>query len=158
MTLNRQTLAKIDKRILAQLDHDEGVQLVKVPASDAVWSTWRRYCEAVGIPMGRALAILLHRELASVVDEDLERQAELLGDRVRRVKEQEASLNERERELEQRERRASAGEQRVRAAEAESKSLLHSAASLAAGPVPNVGRNDLCPCGSGLKYKRCHGA
>ena len=22
----------------------------------------------------------------------------------------------------------------------------------------NVGRNDLCPCGSGLKFKRCHGA
>jgi len=27
-------------------------------------------------------------------------------------------------------------------------------------PVRNdhkVGRNDLCPCGSGLKYKNCHG-
>ena len=23
---------------------------------------------------------------------------------------------------------------------------------------PKVGRNDLCPCGSGRKYKRCHGA
>ncbi len=23
--------------------------------------------------------------------------------------------------------------------------------------VPKVGRNDLCPCGSGKKYKRCHG-
>ena len=22
----------------------------------------------------------------------------------------------------------------------------------------NVGRNDLCPCGSGKKYKKCHGA
>jgi preprotein translocase subunit SecA len=22
----------------------------------------------------------------------------------------------------------------------------------------NVGRNDPCPCGSGQKYKRCHGA
>ncbi|TYC60301.1 hypothetical protein ETQ85_07040 [Zoogloea oleivorans] len=21
-----------------------------------------------------------------------------------------------------------------------------------------VGRNDLCPCGSGRKYKKCHGA
>jgi hypothetical protein len=42
------------------MDHEEGVQLVKVPVSDAVWSTWRRYCEAAGIPMGRALAILLH--------------------------------------------------------------------------------------------------
>ncbi|MYA30069.1 MAG: hypothetical protein F4Y31_02440 [Gammaproteobacteria bacterium] len=23
---------------------------------------------------------------------------------------------------------------------------------------PRVGRNDPCPCGSGKKYKRCHGA
>ena len=23
--------------------------------------------------------------------------------------------------------------------------------------VPKVGRNDQCPCGSGLKYKKCHG-
>ena len=25
------------------------------------------------------------------------------------------------------------------------------------GAVPRVGRNDPCPCGSGLKYKNCHG-
>ena len=25
-------------------------------------------------------------------------------------------------------------------------------------PYANVGRNQLCPCGSGKKYKRCHGA
>ena len=24
--------------------------------------------------------------------------------------------------------------------------------------VPKVGRNELCPCGSGKKYKHCHGA
>ena len=24
--------------------------------------------------------------------------------------------------------------------------------------VPKVGRNDDCPCGSGKKYKKCHGA
>ena len=24
-------------------------------------------------------------------------------------------------------------------------------------PYANVGRNDACPCGSGRKYKRCHG-
>jgi uncharacterized protein YecA (UPF0149 family) len=23
--------------------------------------------------------------------------------------------------------------------------------------VPKVGRNELCPCGSGKKYKKCHG-
>jgi len=25
------------------------------------------------------------------------------------------------------------------------------------GAVPRVGRNELCPCGSGNKYKHCHG-
>jgi preprotein translocase subunit SecA len=24
--------------------------------------------------------------------------------------------------------------------------------------MPKVGRNELCPCGSGKKYKKCHGA
>ena len=24
--------------------------------------------------------------------------------------------------------------------------------------MPKTGRNDQCPCGSGKKYKRCHGA
>jgi preprotein translocase subunit SecA len=31
------------------------------------------------------------------------------------------------------------------------------AAAAAAGGVPRVGRNDPCPCGSGKKYKQCHG-
>jgi preprotein translocase subunit SecA len=25
-------------------------------------------------------------------------------------------------------------------------------------PKLNIGRNDICPCGSGKKYKHCHGA
>ena len=25
-------------------------------------------------------------------------------------------------------------------------------------PPPKVGRNDPCPCGSGKKYKKCHGS
>ena len=28
----------------------------------------------------------------------------------------------------------------------------------AARPAPKIGRNDLCPCGSGKKFKKCHGA
>ncbi|WP_345796000.1 preprotein translocase subunit SecA [Castellaniella sp. MT123] len=31
------------------------------------------------------------------------------------------------------------------------------AAGMPAGAVPRVGRNDPCPCGSGKKYKHCHG-
>jgi len=34
---------------------------------------------------------------------------------------------------------------------------LAAGAALAAGDVPRVGRNDPCPCGSGRKYKQCHG-
>ena len=29
--------------------------------------------------------------------------------------------------------------------------------ALAADDLPRVGRNDPCPCGSGKKYKSCHG-
>jgi uncharacterized protein YecA (UPF0149 family) len=32
------------------------------------------------------------------------------------------------------------------------------AAFAGAGVAVNTGRNDLCPCGSGRKYKRCCGA
>ncbi len=50
---------------------------------------------------------------------------------------------------------------------AEGKSVFASAVSTTGGPVMGktrdesghkVGRNDPCPCGSGKKYKRCHGA
>jgi len=39
--------------------------------------------------------------------------------------------------------------------------MSHSSAHATAEPfgdnVPKVGRNDPCPCGSGKKYKQCHG-
>ena len=38
----------------------------------------------------------------------------------------------------------------------EAETIAESATSLA-GEVPRVGRNDPCPCGSGKKYKQCHG-
>jgi uncharacterized protein YecA (UPF0149 family) len=34
----------------------------------------------------------------------------------------------------------------------------HAAPSSAAAPQAKPGRNDSCPCGSGKKYKKCHGA
>jgi preprotein translocase subunit SecA len=30
-------------------------------------------------------------------------------------------------------------------------------AAASGAPLPRVGRNDPCPCGSGKKYKKCHG-
>ena len=40
--------------------------------------------------------------------------------------------------------------------EAAARGMVATAATAAA--VPRVGRNDPCPCGSGKKYKHCHGA
>jgi hypothetical protein len=34
---------------------------------------------------------------------------------------------------------------------------VHEPAARHAAPMRNVGRNDPCPCGSGRKYKKCHG-
>jgi len=42
-------------------------QAVKVPVSDALWSTWRRYFEAIGVSMGEAVAGLITHELETVV-------------------------------------------------------------------------------------------
>jgi hypothetical protein len=150
MTLNRQTLAKIDKQILSQMDHGDGVQLVKVPVSEAVWSTWRRYCEAVGIPMGRALAVLLHLELASLVDEDLDRTGTMLGEREARVAAGEAAVSGREQEVATREKALAIREQRL-AAQTKPTAAAHTV------PVAKLGRNELCWCGSGKKFKYCHG-
>ena len=35
---------------------------------------------------------------------------------------------------------------------------VHAAAGAEDDPFAGVGRNSLCPCGSGQKFKRCHGA
>ena len=71
MSLERRVLAKVDRRLLSEMDHTEGVQLMNVAVSDAVWSTWRRYCEASGVSMGRGLAMLLFGEFASCEDASL---------------------------------------------------------------------------------------
>jgi hypothetical protein len=63
MALDRGTLAKIDRRLLSELGHTVATQTVKVPLSDAMWSIWRRYCEAVGLTMGEGIAGLIDQEL-----------------------------------------------------------------------------------------------
>jgi hypothetical protein len=142
------TLAKIDRKVLSRLGHDETWQMVRVPVSDATWSAWKRYCDALGISMGRGLAALMQHELRSVLGD---------GDGGRPVflDELEAELARRQRTLDTRERNLVIKEQRLRAMtemqEAPSAPPWLSAAA------PKVGRNDPCPCGSVLKYKRCHG-
>lgn len=152
MTLNRGTLAKVDARLRSEMEHDEQIHLVKVPVSEAVWSTWRRYCDGAGVSMGRGLAILMHQELASVVDENLEGLGDMLAAR-------EAAIVSREGELAQ-----AAEDVRVREVEVglrERRLADHQDstpnAPLADWARPTPGRNDKCWCRSGKKYKFCHG-
>jgi hypothetical protein len=151
MTLNRQTLAKIDKEILSHMDHGEGVQLVKVPVSEAVWSTWRRYCEAAGVTMGRGLAVMIHQELATFVGQDLAGLAESLKDRESKIATRESELASRAEALERTERSLVARE-REAAAEA-----ANAPRSSPPWIPPKLGRNVPCWCGSGKKFKYCHG-
>ena len=153
--MDRGTLARIDRRLLTEFDHSGGVQLVKVPASDAVWSTWKRYCEALGLAMGAGIAALMEHELEMVVGDgpgDAVVVVEALvhrSDRLeRRVVDLEGELASRERELTLKGQRLEDLERRLRATPAR---LIWS------GDIREVGRNDPCPCGSGVKYKRCHG-
>lgn len=151
MALDRGTLARIDRRVLVELDHSSGVQAVKLPVSDAEWSTWRRYSEVLGLTMGQAIAGLVGHELATVVDEAPERVFDLQS----ALEERAGRLDVRERELDERESRLRRAEDLLRDREAR---LRQKSAppSGAVGPV-RAGRNEACPCGSGIKYKRCHG-
>lgn len=153
MSLDRQLLAKIDRRLLSELDHTEGVQLVKVPVSDAVWSAWRRYCDAVGLSMGRGLAVLLQGELASVVDEDLIGLVEMLEVREANIAAREAELAEWEASLERRKRELALRERQLASGTAKA-----SRSQSAAWAPPKLGRNQPCWCGSDKKFKYCHGA
>jgi hypothetical protein len=96
--LDRGRLAKIDRRVFAELAHTPGIQAVKVPVSDAVWSTWRRYCEALGLSMGEGVAGLITHELETVVSHDA-RDAFAEQEAIRQAADRESRLDAREREL-----------------------------------------------------------
>ena len=100
MALDGGRLARIDQRVLAALDHSGGVQMVKVPVSDAVWSTWRRYCEAMGLSMGEGIARLICSELESVVDGEGTTAAQLADQIAQQASERSLRLDARQRELE----------------------------------------------------------
>lgn len=149
--LDRGTLARIDRRVFVELDHSDGVQVVKVPVSDAVWSTWRRYCDALGLTMAQAVAALISYELATVVDEA----PEGVFDPHQASQERSDRLDARERELDDRASQLRRIEGLL--SEREVRFQRKSAAASGARTVVKVGRNEPCPCGSGVKYKRCHG-
>lgn len=102
--LSRRILSRIDTKLRSELDEKKGEWLVKVPASPAVRAVWKRYCDTVGIPMGHGLAVLLHHELASIVDEKLETLSDRLKAREVALDARDRDLREREKELKQQDR------------------------------------------------------
>ena len=141
--------------MFAELDHAGGVQAVKVPVSDAMWSTWRRYCAAIGLSMGEGVAGLIALELKTVVGAG-DDAGDVFAEQVARQAEERASrLDARERELEARTERLRSKEEHLAAREQQLRTQRVFAAPARA--VTKVGRNERCPCGSDLKYKHCHG-
>ncbi|HDH25206.1 MAG TPA: hypothetical protein ENH00_03290 [Actinobacteria bacterium] len=69
MDIDRGSLARIDRRLLTGLGDDEALRTVRVPVTGAKRSTWKRYCDAAGVSMGRAVAMLMDREVLSVFGE-----------------------------------------------------------------------------------------
>ena len=155
MALDRGTLTRIDRRILAELAHTGGVQAVKVPVSDAVWSTWRRYSEAIGLSMGEGVAGLIAHELETVVGDGDDASGVFAEQVARQAEERASRLDARELELGARAERLGRKEVHLAAWEHRIRTQRMSGAPVRA--VAKVGRNERCPCGSGLKYKHCHG-
>lgn len=108
MELDRGTLARIDRKLLAGLDQDESFVMVRVPVTTAKWSTWRRYCDAAGISMGRAIMTLIDRELVSVFGESTGDQIPVFAERAQ------GELTAREVGVAARERKVEASEERLR--------------------------------------------
>ena len=164
MDLDRGTLARIDRRLLARLDQDETFRMVRVPVTEAQWSTWKRFCDAAGISMGRAIVALIEHELLSALGEGTDERVAFLADQAAE------QLAARERQVAARENKAGVAEERLRGW---TERLRHQEAELQIReqriemaskvfvrqrqPGPKVGRNERCPCGSGLKHKHCHG-
>lgn len=164
MELDRGLLARIDRKLLAGLGEDEMFQMVRVPVTAAKWATWKRYCNAAGISMGRAIMALIEHELVSVFSESAGGDVPILVGRAEEeLAAREARVDTREREIEVVEGRLRSQHERLRLWEdqlgaREQRAELASKLGLRpAVAIPKVGRNERCPCGSGLKHKRCHG-
>ena len=163
MDIDRGALANFDRRLLANLERDERFQMVRVPVPPAKWSTVGVYCGAAGVSMGRAIAALIDRELASVAESSSD-DSPVLEQRAReQLASREAAVASRERAVSAAEERQRGISEHLRIREAELQTVAQPvvlAAKLAgqrADAAPKVGRNERCPCGSGLKYKHCHG-
>lgn len=166
MALDRGKLANVDRRLLAELDRRDDWQPVKVPASGATWSAWKRYCDVVGLSMGRAIAALIDLEMASVVDDDVEAHGVVIAERNRMLDVRTRGLDEKEAALVRREERfgfhstPTPAELERMADQIEPADPGCVSQDVSDGFDPSilvgVGRNERCPCDSGLKFKKCH--
>jgi hypothetical protein len=166
MGLDRGVLARIDRKLLAGLGQDETYRMVRVPATTAKWSTWKRCCESAGISMGRAIVTLIERELIAMFGDQTDEHPAVFAAQA------EEELVRRQNQVARREEETTGAEERLRAwnehlrrweAELEVRERrVELAAKTAAQPKEveaeaKVGRKERCPCGSGLKHKHCHG-
>lgn len=165
MALDRGKLANIDRRLLAELHDEEEWQPVRLRVSSATWSTWKRYCDVIGLSMGKAIVALIESELATVVDEDLDAAGVVIAEREQLLAEREAALDRREKDLDRREavlgRRPTRQELERMTDQIEPPdpgwvSLPTEQPTFNRETFRGVGRNEVCPCGSGRKFKNCH--
>jgi len=163
MTLDKRTLSSIDRKIGAELGGNKRFRMVRLPIDDRRWSIWNRYCQAAGVSMGRGIAALIEQELAAVAtgtskevardairveaEGNLAAQQAVAADIEERLVLEARRLQQWERQLEYQRDELRRLELRLRSP----------ATPQPTSPRLNVGRNDPCPCGSGAKYKRCHG-
>jgi hypothetical protein len=159
MRVTGKKLANADRRLLASVDRDVRSQQVKVPISPALWDVWGRYCEVVGISMGRGIAALIDIEVEALADgsEEVIERARLVGQREADLDDRERQLGLRDRELDRREAQfPSRSQLAAMADQIEPQEVLFGDRS--GMSFPDVNRNDPCPCRSGVKFKRCHGS
>ena len=120
MDLDRGTLARIDRKMLAGLGSDEAYRTLRVPAIAAKWSTWKRYCDSAGVSMGRAVTMLIDRELISVFGDVTGDEPPVFAQRAtEQLSIREAKIAAREREVDTDEKRMREWSKRLRRREEE---------------------------------------
>ena len=164
MDLKRGVLARVYRKLLAGLGGDEAYRMVRVPVTASEWSTWKRYCESVGVSMGRAIVMLIDRELVSVFGDHAGDYSPVLAEQAEEeLANREATVARREEHVSGVEERLQGWNEHLRRWEGELETRqrrVEFATRISArtgGASTRVGRNERCPCGSGLKYKHCHG-
>lgn len=171
MSLPPRILAKVDGQLRAELRRrDEGLT-TRVPISKEQWAVWKRYCDMIGVSAGGGVAVLVERELGSIVEEEVETLTDSVKAREVQVEVRENEVAERESDLARRERSCDFWEQQLEAKrrrlderdqelDLRQKTLeVFASVSQPRKPhhaEPKPGRNEACWCNSGKKYKYCH--